>query len=324
MKKFNFIIFPTYMLSIILSLSSSSWMMIWMGLEINLLSFVFILIKPLTYYSLESTMKYFLIQSVGSLIFLLTISINMIYFNEMSTINAILPPLALTLKSGMAPLHIWTPDILEKFNYFSFLLFITMQKLVPLFILYSSWMSLTPWICVCNLIMGSIGGITQSSIRKMVAFSSISNSGWMMMALSHSHFFFTLFFVIYFITNMLVVIYMKKTQNKWLTQIKPHQTQEKMFFYTLMLSLSGMPPLLGFLPKWMVIKKISIHAPIICLTSILFSLFTLFFYIKCAITTMMKFSEAIKWKMKYPSIKKPFLFFLLMNMFSPLLFVLLT
>nr|AOW71077.1 NADH dehydrogenase subunit 2 [Diaphorina citri] len=323
MKKINFI-FPTYMLSIIMSLSSSSWMMIWMGLEMNLLSFVFILMKPSTYYSLESTMKYFLIQSVGSLIFLVTISINMIYFNEMSTINAILPPLALTLKSGMAPLHIWTPDILEKFNYFGFLLFITMQKLVPLFIMYSSWMFLTPWICLCNLIVGSIGGISQSSIRKMVAFFSLSNSGWMMMALSYFHFFFMLFFFLYFITNMMIIVYMKKTQNKWLTQIKPQQKQEKMFFFSLMLSLSGMPPLLGFLPKWMVIKKISLYAPTISLTGILFSLFTLFFYIKCAITTMMKSSEMAKWKMKYSPIKTSFLFFMLMNIISPLMFVLLT
>lgn len=324
MKKFNFIVFPTFILSIIMSLSSSSWIIIWIGLEINLLSFIFILVNPSTYYSLERTIKYFLIQSVGSLIFLLTIRINIIYFNEISTISAILPPLALILKRGMAPLHIWTPDILEKFNYFRFLIFTTMQKLVPLFILYSSWISLTPWVCVCNLIIGRIGGVVHSSIRKIVAFSSISNRGWIIIALSHSHFFFTLFFIIYFINNMLIIAYIKKTQNKWLTQIKPQQTQEKIFFYTLILSLRGMPPLLGFLPKWIAIKKISTHAPIICLTRIIFSLFTLFFYIKCAITTIIKFSETIKWKIKYSYIKKLFLFFILINLISPLLFVLLT
>lgn len=312
------------MLSIIISLSSSSWIIIWIGLEINLLSFVFILIKPSTYYSLERTIKYFLIQSVGSLIFLVTIRINIIYFNEISTINAILPPLALTLKRGMAPLHIWTPDILEKFNYFGFLLFITIQKLVPLFIIYSSWIFLTPWICLCNLIVGRIGGIRQSSIRKIVAFSSIRNRGWIIIALSYSHFFFILFFFLYFITNIIIVVYIKKTQNKWLTQIKPQQKQEKMFFFSLILSLRGIPPLLGFLPKWIVIKKISLYAPTISLTGILFSLFTLFFYIKCAITTIIKSSEIAKWKIKYSPIKTFFLFFILINIISPLIFVLLT
>nr|QWT29515.1 NADH dehydrogenase subunit 2 [Cyamophila willieti] len=324
MKNYYLIIMPLYLLSIMFSLSSNCWMSIWIGMEMNLLTFIFIILEKKTFNSNESCMKYFLIQSVGSLIFLFSvgISVQMTYVYETFSINALVPPLALMLKSGIAPLHMWTPDVSMKLSPLSLFLFISLQKLIPMFIMFSSWTILMKWVIPVNMVIGSMGGITQASINKMLIFSSINNSGWMMLSLTESTFLFILFFIIYFLMNCILLTFIWIEKIKWISQIKSQNFPNKILITSVMMSLSGLPPFMGFIPKWIILKKIILFLPLVSLISIIMSIFTMFFYLKITINMLLYSSLIKKWTMIFS--KAPMSLFFLLNLTSSLLFIFLT
>nr|YP_010596822.1 NADH dehydrogenase subunit 2 [Cacopsylla burckhardti]UFP91891.1 NADH dehydrogenase subunit 2 [Cacopsylla burckhardti]WAK85081.1 NADH dehydrogenase subunit 2 [Cacopsylla burckhardti] len=322
MKNYYMIIFPMYIISISFSLSSSSWMSIWIGMEMNLLTFIFMILETKTFNSTESCMKYFLIQSAGSLLFLFSVSVQSTFVNESFFINALAPPLALMLKSGIAPLHFWTPDISMKLSPQNLFLFITMQKIIPMLVMFSSWSALIKWIIPLNIIVGSLGGLTQSSVNKMIIFSSINNSGWMMMSLTESMLLFYIFFLFYFKMNYLLMTFLLKNKIKWSVQIKTQNFFKKLLFVSLMMSLSGLPPFLGFIPKWIILKKITMNLPVISLISIVMSVFTMFFYMKMTINMVLYSSLSKKWVTNF-FIEWPSITLVLMNLTSSFLFILL-
>nr|YP_009501983.1 NADH dehydrogenase subunit 2 [Trioza anthrisci]AWU49064.1 NADH dehydrogenase subunit 2 [Trioza anthrisci] len=320
MYMYNFIIFPLYFLSIIFSLSSSSWILIWMGMEINLLVFIFIVLKhPVSMMKTESSMKYFLIQSMGSLIFLLTINSSMIFYNEKSMLTALVPPLALMLKSGIAPMHSWTPPIVSKFPPSSFFLFLTFQKLVPIFIMFSSWFWIVPPISLLNILVGSLGGISQSSLTKMVIFSSINNIGWMMLSMMNSFFLFNIFFLNYMMLSYLMIKFIHTLQIKWIIQIKSYKASIKWFYFSIVMSMSGYPPFMGFTPKWLVMKYLYLYNPILITVSIMMSAYALFFYIKSSISMITNTMYMKKW---YLESKFKINLMFIINFMGPVLFYL--
>nr|YP_009251203.1 NADH dehydrogenase subunit 2 [Bactericera cockerelli]ANA07524.1 NADH dehydrogenase subunit 2 [Bactericera cockerelli] len=323
MMNYKLIIMPLFVFSIVFAISSYSWLMIWMGMELNLISFIFILMRNKTIMNTESSMKYFMIQAIGSLIFLFSINMNMISYNEISWITALVPPLALILKAGMAPLHSWTPPVVSKFSPTSLFMFLTMQKLVPMVIIFSSWFSICTWIAFINIVVGSIGGIVQSSFYKMLIFSSINNIGWMFMSLMQSNLMFLMFFAVYTVMNYLVVKFIKLMKIKWMIQVKLNSFPQKLLFFSLMMSLSGLPPFMGFIPKWMVVKKIFFFMPVLAFVSIFMSVFTLFFYLKSTLSILIASSSSLKWSL---SVHYNFNFFFLIvaNSCSPILFIFLT
>nr|YP_009501866.1 NADH dehydrogenase subunit 2 [Aacanthocnema dobsoni]AWU48796.1 NADH dehydrogenase subunit 2 [Aacanthocnema dobsoni] len=318
MYLYTFIVLPLYFLSIIFSLSSMSWMLIWIGMEMNLLTFVLIIMKsPNNMMKSESTMKYFLIQSIGSMIFLLTIHSNMIYYNENSLKEVWLPSMALMLKSGMAPLHSWTPDIINKFSLFSLFLFISLQKIVPLMIMFSSWFPLLIPLSMINVIVGNLGSISQSSITKMIIFSSINTTGWMIMSFMESYYLFLVYFIQYTLISYFMYKFLVKTQIKWLIQVKSNVNSIKWFYFTIIMSMSGFPPFVGFIPKWLLIKKVFYLNSMPMFLMIMLSILTLFFYLKSSLSIITNSSFMKKWKSK-KTMKISLL--TMINIFGPLMF----
>nr|YP_009500714.1 NADH dehydrogenase subunit 2 [Homotoma ficus]AWU48935.1 NADH dehydrogenase subunit 2 [Homotoma ficus] len=299
MKINKILIMPMFFFSIIAPISSSSWMMMWMSMEINMMMFIFLILIKKNMFSTESSMKYFLIQCSGSLIFLLSLSSNLIYFYEWPLIQALVPPIALMLKSGIAPLHSWMPEIIKNINPFSFFLFLTLQKIPLLMILFSFWSKMTIWISVINIVIGSLTGIIQSSMIKMLISSSISNTGWMMLSLLKSNLLFLFQFFIYTILIFTLIKMMNTEKVKWMIQINSSNLFKKMIISMNMLSMSGMPPLLGFMPKWIIIKKMFMLTPMIVFIFILMTVMNLFFYIKSTVNMMFMFSSTKKWMNKF-------------------------
>lgn len=320
---YKFIVVPLLFFSIVFSLSSSSWLTIWIGLELNLISFIFILMQEKTIMKTERSIKYFLIQAIGSLIFLLSININIIFYNEISSINALTPPLALIMKSGMAPLHSWTPPVVRKFPPLRLFIFLTVQKLVPIVIIFSSWFILCSWVSVINILVGRIGGIIQSSFYKILVFSSINNIGWIIISLINSFLLFLVFFLIYRLINYLVVKFISIKKIKWIIQVKLNRYPHKLILLSMIISLGGLPPFIGFIPKWIVIRRIFLFIPLLTFMGILLSIFTLFFYLKSAFRILVPVSLNPKSTI---NLTPPFNFFTLMiiNCCSPLMFTLLT
>nr|YP_009500675.1 NADH dehydrogenase subunit 2 [Allocarsidara bakeri]AWU48818.1 NADH dehydrogenase subunit 2 [Allocarsidara bakeri] len=288
-------IYPMYVYSLIFPLSSTSWMNMWIGLEINLMMFIMILNKNKSPFLNESMMKYFLIQASGSLIFLITLNLNTIYFNEWPNINALIPPLALMMKMGLAPIHMWVPEVAKNFSFMSLFVFLTLQKINPLLILFSSWFKLIFYMAMINIIMGSMMAINENSMNKLLIFSSIANSGWMLNSLMISNYLFLLIFSTYTFLMYNMIHMNKYLKIKWMSQLKSMNLYKKMSIYMMFMSLSGLPPLLGFAPKWMLIKNMINYMPIYTWMLITFSTVSTFFYIKTSMLMMMPAQEKKKW-----------------------------
>nr|QRW36254.1 NADH dehydrogenase subunit 2 [Deronectes hispanicus] len=305
---YKIIFMTTLFMGTFITMSSYSWMGTWMGLEINLLSFIPLISSKNNSYSSESSIKYFIVQAIASSIFLLTM-ILIIMKNKMTTdifiINKTLFMMlnsTIMMKLGAAPFHFWFPEILEKLNWINSMILMTWQKIAPLIILsytikYNSFLLII--IIMCTLI-GSIGGLNQINLQKMMAYSSINHIGWMLSTFLINEIMWIMYFLIYSFISSTIILFFNKYNLFLLKQMYLMTNNNYMmkFFMNLnLLSLGGLPPFLGFLPKWLIIQNLSINYFSLTLFMIMMTLITLFFYLRISYSSMMMNNNEMNFNM---------------------------
>nr|YP_009560383.1 NADH dehydrogenase subunit 2 [Peckia resona]QAB06044.1 NADH dehydrogenase subunit 2 [Peckia resona]QAB06057.1 NADH dehydrogenase subunit 2 [Peckia resona] len=277
----------------LISISANSWLGAWMGLEINLLSFI-PLMSDNKLMSTEASLKYFLTQALASsvflfatILFLLNSSMmNSNFFMEMMIFSSLL------LKSGSAPFHFWFPNVMEGLSWLNALILMTWQKIAPLMLI--SYIIFKPLIItsiILSSLIGALGGLNQTSLRKLMAYSSINHLGWMLAAMYDSNLLWMTYFMFYtFLTfSMIFMFNMFKTSHvTQLFTLSFHSKVMKFFLFFNLLSLGGLPPFLGFLPKWMVIQSLTMNNQLFLLTfMVLMTLITLYFYLRISYSAFM-------------------------------------
>nr|AXS66061.1 NADH dehydrogenase subunit 2 [Curculionoidea sp. 26 KM-2017] len=290
MMKFNKILFlNTLILGTLISVSSYSWLSMWFGLEINLLSMI-PLMNNNSMFSSEAIMKYFLSQAMASMIFLF--SILMLNINFSNFLILILNSSLLT-KMGTAPFHFWFPQVMEGLNWNLSMLMLTWQKIAP-FILISYNIKFEIFfflIMVSSSMIGSIMGLNQISLRKILTYSSINHMSWMLVSMMNSTLLWLNYFIIYSLISLNIIILLKINNIFYFKQliIKLNTNKQlKLFFLMNFFSLAGLPPFLGFLPKWLTINFLmNQNLWMLSLILIIFSLITLFFYSRLTLSSLM-------------------------------------
>ena len=277
--KFLFIF--TLLSGTLIAISSPSWFIRWVGLELNLLSFIPFIFSEKNLYSSERSLKYFLIQAIGSIVLLIRAT--------SATLIENLPEkgilLGLFLKIGAAPLHFWLPTIIQGLSWGRCLTLITVQKIAPIVItLYTISPSTKPiWIgaSLISAILGGMGGLNQTFIRKILAYSSISHIGWILAAIYMDVNNWRLYFVVYSFTSLTLIIVLHSAQiyhTNQLYSLTSNPIVIVILFITLF-SLGGLPPLLGFLPKIRVVINITMYSSTVwSFILVIRSLITLYFY----------------------------------------------
>nr|QRV62402.1 NADH dehydrogenase subunit 2 [Deuteronectes picturatus] len=287
----------TIFLGTIITASSISWLGAWMGLEINLLSFIPLISKKNNPYSSEASIKYFLIQAIASSIFLFSVMIiisKSMMINEMFFLNNVIPMMmnsAILLKLGAAPFHFWFPEIIEGMNWMNSLILLTWQKIAPMIILSYSVSSnhFILMIILMSTFIGSIGGLNQISMRKIMAYSSINHIGWMLSTFLINEMMWIMYFLIYSFLLISIISIFKKFNVFLLKQmfLMIKKTYLIKFFLVLnLLSLGGLPPFLGFFPKWVIIQNLSLNHFMILTFMIMMTLITLFFYLRISYSSI--------------------------------------
>lgn len=146
-----------------------------MGLELNLLSFIPLISAKNNQYSSEAALKYFLIQALGSSVIILAASFALTAAGSAKVLMAV----ALLLKSGAAPFHFWFPRVIEGLQWPSAIILITIQKIAPMSLLsYLTLEHIFPvfWAAILiSAVVGAIGGLNQTLLRKIIAYSSINH-----------------------------------------------------------------------------------------------------------------------------------------------------
>nr|UPX00820.1 NADH dehydrogenase subunit 2 [Pantala flavescens] len=291
----------------IISISSSSWLGMWMGLEMNLLAFIPLIYKNKTPYETESAMKYFLVQAMASIMFIIAVLMSEIYTFSLNDPMPYLISSALMMKMGAAPFHFWFPGVMEGIDWFNCFILMTWQKLAPFILIsYKLMNNLMIFSIFASTLIGSVGGLNQNSIRKIMAYSSISHLGWMISAMMISNDLWLLYFAIYAVMNM-AMIYLFYSQSLFhLSQSFFTKTNPMIKFSMMisMLSLAGLPPFLGFLPKWLVIQNLTNQGSFLMLVfMVMTTLLTLYFYMRVMFSSFMFMSQESKWNTSAKSSK---------------------
>nr|YP_010554724.1 NADH dehydrogenase subunit 2 [Arctopsyche spinescens]UYO79357.1 NADH dehydrogenase subunit 2 [Arctopsyche spinescens] len=278
----NLMFFILLIFSTLLSISSNSWLISWMGLEMNLMFFIPILKKNNNLMKSEFLMKYFIIQTISSanLMFMI-LMFN--YFNKIILFFMFNIYISLMMKLSSAPFHSWLIQIIESLNWFTFLLISTWQKIAPLILMTYLINSVLILILIMfNCLIGSLGGLNQLYLRKLLTFSSINNMAWMFSTFLINETLWMLFFTTYSLMMFTLTLMFNSIQisnMNFFLIIKMKPFLNLMLILNL-LSMGGMPPMMGFIPKWMIINNLINFNCSIALLMILTSLINLLYYFR--------------------------------------------
>nr|AND95966.1 NADH deshydrogenase subunit 2 [Onthophagus apterus] len=286
-KKFIFIF--TLMLGTLIAISSYSWMGMWLGLEINLLSIIPLMTSSENSMTSEATMKYFISQTLASTMLLLSLILMSIYNNYWMSHSSLslIYMTALFIKMGAAPFHFWFPEIMEGLSWSNSFIMLTWQKIAPMTLIsYSNFENINylTFIVIFSSMISGIMGMNQTNLRKILAYSSINHISWMLAAMLFFENIWIYYFIIYTIITMNIIIILKKLNIYYMSQLFSNLNNHpliKFFFMLNFMSLGGLPPFLGFLPKWLTIQiLIKMQLFSLSLIMIILTLITLFFYMR--------------------------------------------
>jgi len=233
---------------------------------------------------------------------------------------------SLFFKLALAPFHLWSPDVYEGSLSSSTFFFAVVPKL-GIFVLllrifyYSFYGFIDNWryyvviIAILTVIVGSVVGLEQRKLKSLLAYSSISHMGYSLISFTTGTFegiqMLFCYLVIYmcsglciwsiFLLTRLKNNYVGK-QNKDLTDFVLLNKSNKIlaiFLSTVLLSIAGFPPMIGFLVKiGIFLASIEASMYFVALISILCSVISTFYYIR--IVKILFFEKVLVGKLYYP------------------------
>lgn len=320
-------------------------------------------------YSVESGLKYFILGSFSSGLFLYGSSIlyglfgtlnftdffdltedstgSHIYCPDIFQYPLLLILVSLLFKLAIAPFHVWLPDIYEGSPFSSTFFFAVVPKL-SIFVLFlkifnycffnlvSYLTDVLVFIAVFSVIVGSFAGLEQRKLKSLLAYSSISHMGYLLIVFSLPNnegfqlgFCYLTIYMIsgicFWIILMLIVVknlYSKK-QNKDLTDLVLLYKSNlglSISLNVILFSIAGFPPLIGFLVKiGLFFAAIEISYYLVSILSILCSVISTFYYIR--VIKILYFEAVLVGKLYYPIKNQIIVILLVLVYFLVFLFI---
>nr|AAO21619.1 NADH subunit 2 [Aphanius apodus] len=276
-----------------LTFASSHWLLAWMGLEINTLAIIPLMAQNHHPRAVEATTKYFLVQASAAAM-LLFASISNAWLTGQWDIQQMQHPLpttlitlALAFKIGLAPLHSWMPEVLQGLDLITGLILSTWQKLAPFCLilqLHTTSHEILITLGILSTFVGGWGGLNQTQLRKVLAYSSIAHLGWMILVVQFSASLTLLTLLTYFIMTFSLFLVLKTSRSTNINTLSTAWAKVPALTSVLpliLLSLGGLPPLTGFFPKWMILQELAKQGlPFIATLAALSALLSLYFYLR--------------------------------------------
>ena len=324
-------------------ISGNNFLIIYLGLEMMSLSlYALVALRRDHVASTEASMKYFILGALASGFMLYGIS--MLYgatgtldLNRVATATAdgsankiilvfglVFLVAGLAFKLGTAPFHMWVPDVYQGSPTSVTLLLGAAPKLAAFAIcirflveglgaLVADWQQMLTVMAVVSIAVGNITAIAQTNIKRMLAYSTISQMGFMLLGLLSGFYagapadaatnayssalFYALTYVFTTLGTFGIVMLLARQgfeadnleDYKGLNQRSPWFAAVMMM---LLLSLAGLPPMVGFYAKLSVLQAVFATGKIwLALFAVLFSLIGAYYYLR--IIKLMYFDEAV-------------------------------
>nr|NP_990964.1 NADH dehydrogenase subunit 2 [Pterothrissus gissu]BAD12300.1 NADH dehydrogenase subunit 2 [Pterothrissus gissu] len=287
-----------------LTFASSHWLMAWMGLEINTLAIIPLMAQHHHPRAVEATTKYFLTQATAAALILFATTTNAWLVGEWDIqhlshpLAATTVMLALALKVGLAPVHSWMPEVLQGLDLTTGLIMSTWQKLAPLALIYQVAPTVNPTLLIAlgvtSALVGGWGGLNQTQLRKLLAYSSIAHLGWMMIVLKFMPSLMLLNLGIYILMTATAFMALKMNSATKINTLAlgwPKAPTLTALTMLALLSLGGLPPLTGFMPKWLILQELTKQdLPLVATLMAMAALLSLFFYMRLCYTMTLTIS----------------------------------
>nr|YP_913563.1 NADH dehydrogenase subunit 2 [Enteromius trimaculatus]BAF41624.1 NADH dehydrogenase subunit 2 [Enteromius trimaculatus] len=291
-----------------LTFASSHWLLAWMGLEINTLAIIPLMAQRHHPRAIEATTKYFLTQATAAAMILFAGTTNAWITGEWN-INNLLNPFsstvftaALALKIGLAPMHFWLPEVLQGLDLMTGLILSTWQKLAPFALMVQTAQSmdheLLTMLGITSTLIGGWGGLNQTQLRKILAYSSIAHMGWMIIVIQYSPQLTLTALWVYIIMTSTAFLTLKMLMSTKINVLSIAWSKSPILTATTaiaLLSLGGLPPLTGFMPKWLILQELTKQDMLMIATFMaLAALISLYFYLRlCYTMTLTMFPNMI-------------------------------
>nr|QYC35767.1 NADH dehydrogenase subunit 2 [Vibidia duodecimguttata] len=296
MKLMKIMFIIIMMMGTLISISAYSWINIWIGLEMNLMAFLPLINSDNMKQSSEVSMKYFLVQVSASMFILFSFLFSLILsgsINELTLLSQFIFNSAIFMKMGAAPFHFWYPSIAFGLSWSNLMILMTWQKIAPMIlIMYNFQMNM--YFCMIIMLSMTISGLkswNQTSLKKILALSSINHIGWMTASMLLNQSLWILYFIIYMFISINLILILKKyniNNLKELMMIFNLNKSTKFFFFFNFFSLGGIPPFLGFFPKWLILKTLmDNNMYMLAFIMIFTTLLTLYIYMRMIIQPLM-------------------------------------
>ena len=320
-------------LGMLVMLSSNDFITLYLGLELQSLSlYVLAAIKKDSLKSSEAGLKYFILGALASGFFLFgvsllfgitgTTSFTMLSSNLLSPENnslllifsIVLILSSIAFKLSIAPFHMWTPDVYEGAPTSVTAFFAVVPKIAAIGVLmrilyialidiHDVWNQLILILGILSIFVGAFGALLQINIKRLMAYSAISNIGYIFIALSlgsqlglEASLIYITVYTVSGLGSFAFILSMEK-DNIMLNNISSFAGLSKsnpfyaICFSIILLSLAGFPPLAGFIAKFYIFKAVIMADFLwIAVIGIMGSVISAYYYLN--IVKVMYFDEA--------------------------------
>jgi len=322
------------LLGIMLLISANSLVTIYLGLElISLSSYALVAFDRDSPRGSEAAMKYFVLGSMAS--GMLLYGMSMIYGatgtmdlqlvaesvkgagadNTLLVFGLVFVIVGLAFKLGVVPFHMWIPDVYEGAPVATTLFISSVPKMAAFAMairllqtglggLQDDWSQMLAILSVLSIVLGNLAAIAQTNIKRMLAYSTISHMGFVLLGLlpgTPDGFGAGMFYVIVYSLmsaaafGMVIMLSGRGVEAEKLDDFKGLNQRDSWYaaiMAMVMFSMAGVPVFVGFFAKWLVIKA-ALDAGLLWLAivAVVFSVVGAFYYIR--VVKLMYFDEPV-------------------------------
>ena len=322
------------LLGVMLLISANNLVTIYLGLELtSLSSYALVAFDRESKRGPEAAMKYFVLGSMASgmllygmsMIYGATGSMDLVQIsnaiasqgsdNVMLVFGLVFLVVGLAFKLGLVPFHMWIPDVYEGAPAAVTLFISSVPKMAGFAMAYrllytglgdlhGDWQQMLSILAILSIVLGNLAAIAQTNIKRMLAYSTISHMGFILMGLlpgTAAGFGASMYYVIVYSImsagafGMVILLSARGVEAEQLDDFKGLNQRNSWYaaiMAMVMFSMAGVPVFVGFFAKWLVIKS-ALDAGMIWLaiSAVVFSVVGAFYYLR--VVKLMYFDDPV-------------------------------
>ena len=322
------------LLGIMLLISANNLVMVYLGLELLALSsYTLVAYDRESKMGSEAAMKYFVLGSMASGMLLYGMSMiygatgsldlqevaaavgNLSGDNYLLVFGLVFLVVGLAFKLGVVPFHMWIPDVYQGAPVAITLFIASVPKMAAFAMafrllqtglgeLHTDWSQMISILAALSIVLGNLAAIAQTNIKRMLAYSTISHMGFVLMGLlpgTASGFGAGMFYVIVYSMmsaaafGMVILLSARGVEAEKIDDFKGLNQRNSWYAAVMamvMFSMAGVPVFVGFFAKWLVIAA-ALETGLVWLAilAVVFSVVGAFYYMR--IVKVMYFDEPV-------------------------------